>query len=556
MVPQPLLRTVAILIALLVLWASVRADKAGCAPAKEVSDALAKAQNIVSQELGPKKAGVLLTILKEKAVIVNGEVCFLTKDFADFGRIVAQFFDDHLSNTSRQKSDDDKPSFAQAVGVDVGASSKCSCLNCPSGQESWCPPMQSTPKCCPHLCADIFSTISVGALTGLEGSGVDACCEKSAKECSSIVNARKTVNKPSSPIGSKPQTSQEPARSSNDPPEFRFGVSSATQASPSHVTSVSAASPLSTSETPSLSQMPSNAPSPSPSASSDEDAMFSVTDSKGHEQILPTRLPLAPPEPKALHSRAASNPSLIPSPGFSRMPSYTMPTAAVSPDIPSDFPPGSHEQELHEAGSTRSQALHSETISPTATLSIARQTVGTVVPVVVLPDNTEVPTSLGGAIYNMPGHSIAVTPHIIGGMQPSMPSWSDSVARPTSRKKRSRTRQFGAVPSISPAPSLDSSPAETSSDARGPFTVGSAAERSPPPIFHGIPSPFGDPSPEWDAEIVDDADSPIQFSQPVTMPSPKDITQTVIPVSPSPLVVQIPSSEEGIEDEGLKPSPE
>ena len=258
---------IAILFSSFMLCTVVHADSAGCAPASAVSIALNKANGIVSKELGPQKARILLEILQRKELVLDGKVCFLKADFADFGRIVAQFLDVHMSQATRFQSNDDTPSFAQVVETKNDYPGRCPCLQCPAGQQSWCPPMLSYPKCCSRLCVDIFSTISVGALTGLEGSGVDACCEVSAKPCPSRQKstgpAKQHHPAPMQNLTAGPLPSTSPV-SSSDVPEFNFGASRASEPAPA------TASPTLGLGNSSSFRVESMTPSLAPSFSSDE----------------------------------------------------------------------------------------------------------------------------------------------------------------------------------------------------------------------------------------------------------------------------------------------
>lgn len=556
--------------AVLFLSTSVQADTTGCAPANEVAAAIAKAQNIASQELGPAKAEDLLTKLKEKAVIIKGEVCFLTKDFADFGRIVAQFFDDYLSNTIRQKSDAKKPSFAQADGDDSGASSRCSCLNCPSGHESWCPPMVSKPRCCPHLCADIFTTISVGALTGLEGSGVDACCEESANECSSAAKSRKSSNSSTPPKGIGLHSSREPASSSDGPPDFNFGVSSATEPSSSEPSPDANVRPSSIVNSPSPSPETLTFPSPAATTSpaSEKGVVSSVAGSAGLGELA------ASGSSQVIAASVTPGPFVVgvPSPmssaDYSPMPSIAMETASTasaSPELLSNILPPTDDQEETHARSPGTQPA--QNVSPTATPSVSRESVQALSPAHIFAENVENADAPGGVLHPLPSPIVTTTPYPVVGAQPAKTPKVESATPSSSGIGKSRARPFetavsgSSAPALalqSPATSLDSFPTGASSDAPGPYIVGFEAEPPPPPLFTANPSPFGGPSQEWASQTIDGVDSsdgvlspPTPSSSPTVVVSP-----TKIPSPPQPLYASVPSPYWTVEDESLVASPE
>lgn len=463
------------------------AQAAGCAPAEAVAEALGIAQSLAAEKLGEEEAAKLLLKLEEKEIVLLGQICFLTTDFADFGRIVAEFFEEHLSVSSRQEDDDWRPTFDGNQQDDSVAAPLCECLRCPSEHESWCPSNGVRAKCCPHYCSDIFSAISVGALIGLRGSGVDSCCEKGAVPCSSTPKIRRNDAKPS-PSGTPPAMSKQPL-----PPKPSTSESRAV-----HV--------------------PLGSPTPSPSqAGATNDVVFATDNSgiNGLSQLVSSVTAEESSQP------AASSP--VPSPTSDLISSSSSPLGATpSPS----YRPGQNtstdgeETELSELEpSTAALASNAVPRSP-ATPSPVPQQSGSPVAIQAITTSDTASGKEAPADQDVLSGNPGVGPTPVP-IHPSHAQTEDTAQSAVSSPVPSISQSSlllsppGTSPSPTPAHSGDHdptgftqtitpSPLPSAADANGfggPITVGSDAEPPPPPAFGSDQVPT-----ETIAAVADDED--------------------------------------------------
>ncbi|KAI0561348.1 hypothetical protein FGB62_87g058 [Gracilaria domingensis] len=188
----------------IIVQTSAQLIRAGCAPDSEVKEALHRAEQSASQWLGKDEARELIeSLMKEGKRHSDGTICFSRSDFEHFGTLASQLYQE-VEITDRQF----RPEFSGAEQDEsLGSSSQCVCLVCEESYVSYCDRSFRT-KCCPTFCKNIFSAMAVAALSGVEGSGLESCCEDGSKPC--------PATKPSSRSRGKTRTK------ASEAPTFNF----------------------------------------------------------------------------------------------------------------------------------------------------------------------------------------------------------------------------------------------------------------------------------------------------------------------------------------------
>lgn len=168
------------LVVLMLSFFIVNAESAltECAAESDVRSALASAERRAAESIGKTEARQLVEELKRSGVKQSdGTICFTDRDFARFGSLVSAFFREHESASSVRQQQFDFTGQSQPR-----AENRCVCRTCPKDHNSHCAKNGSA-ICCPQYCANIFRAVSLAALAGVEGSGLDTCCEDGRKAC-------------------------------------------------------------------------------------------------------------------------------------------------------------------------------------------------------------------------------------------------------------------------------------------------------------------------------------------------------------------------------------
>lgn len=194
------------MLTLLVLFAAIvggeeQFTRAGCAPSSEVNDALKRAELTASEWLGEDEARELLNSLKRHGKRhTDGTVCFSRSDFEQFGLLASQLYLE-IKTTERQF----KPTFSGTEKDEsVASSSQCVCLGCPESYSSFCGKSFKA-ACCPTFCRNMFSAMALAALSGVEGSGLESCCEHGSKPCPRATPTSRRSTKTKAKATTKPR---------------------------------------------------------------------------------------------------------------------------------------------------------------------------------------------------------------------------------------------------------------------------------------------------------------------------------------------------------------
>lgn len=190
----------------LVLYATVgggaaQSARAECAPSSEVNDALKRAERSASEWLGEDEARELMNSLKRHGNRhTDGTVCFSQSDFEHFGALASQLYLE-MKTTERQF----RPTFSGAEKDEsVASSSQCVCLACAESYVSFCD-KSFRAACCPTFCRNMFSAMALAALSGVEGSGLESCCEHGSKLCPKATARSRRSTKTKAKATTKPR---------------------------------------------------------------------------------------------------------------------------------------------------------------------------------------------------------------------------------------------------------------------------------------------------------------------------------------------------------------